>query len=269
MRVSNITERAKREVAQVEADLETQFVFPFLRGRDVQQWSHHWSAAILLPHTAESRMRPVSEVELAEIAPLTLSYFRQFRSELDARQGFVGWERQHLSEGFYACQRVGEYTFAPWKVVWRYIAPTFITAVIGPCKDEGAFAGKPLIANEKLMIIACASPGEAYYLGGVLASAPVVRFVESRMVSTQIAPHVVKGLGIPAFDESSPRHRRVSALCEEGHRLVEGAGRIPVDLLGSLDEQVGLVLGIDPQTSRSLRDLGKKTSDDAELASPA
>jgi len=62
--------------------------------------------------------------------------------------------------GFYACQRVGEYTFAPWKVVWRYIAPVFTCAVIKPYQVCGPFEGKPIIPNEKLMMIDCASKDE-------------------------------------------------------------------------------------------------------------
>ena len=57
-----------------------------------------------------------------------------------------------------------------------------------------------------------------------MASAPVVRFVESRMVSTQIAPHVIRGLALPVFDADNPAHQRVGGLCKEGHDAVQNVG---------------------------------------------
>lgn len=247
LRIRNVTERAKRIVPQVEAEIESRFIYPFLRGRDVQQWRYDWSLAIVLPHTEETRMRPVGEAEMKTMAPLTLEYFERFREELDARRGFVSWERQYLRDGFYACQRVGDYTFAAWKVVWRFISPTFTTAVVGPCDSDGPLCGKPLIPNEKLMTIGCSSQREAFYVGGVLASTPVVNFVKSRMVSTQIAPHVIRGLKLPAFDPANPSHLRVSEACEEGHKRAR-VGEDLADSIGRLNWSVAEVLGIDRPT---------------------
>lgn len=253
VRVRNITERAKRVVPMVEATIETNYVYPLLRGREVTQWRHDWSATILLPHTADSRMRPVTEQALSIESPKALRYLQGFRTELAERRGFVGWEKQYLNDGFYACQRVGDYTFSPWKVVWRYIAPTFITAVIGPCDRSGPLAGKPLISNEKLMGIACSSPDEAYYLGGLLASAPIIAFVESRMVSTQIAPHLIRGLNLPAYDGNNSLHRELAELCRYGHELAASKPIVPMDLLTELDSVAAKVLDIDAGAAKALR----------------
>ena len=93
---------------------------------------------------------------------------------------------------FYSMFNVGDYTFAPWKVVWRYVASDFIVAVVGPASDE-----KPVVPNEKLMLVPVEDDNEAFYLCGVLNSSPIRFAVQSFFVQTQIAPHVIHKLCIP------------------------------------------------------------------------
>lgn len=250
---TNITERAKRAVPQVEATLESTFVYPFLRGRDLEQWRYRSEIFTLLPHTADTRMTPVSEESLEKLAPRTLEYFRQFREVLGERAGFTEWEKKVLEVGFYACQRIGEYTFSPWKVAWRYIAAKFTCAVVGPYDLEGPFFGKPIIPNEKLMTIACKSAAEAYYLCGVLSSSCAVSFIHSRMVSTQIAPHLIQGLAIPEFDTSNRIHSEISAVCEAGHNSTKSGGVAPTSALHRVDALGAQVLGASPAGASQLR----------------
>jgi hypothetical protein len=209
--VRNVVERAKRVVEQLEADIEDDYVFPFLRGREVQEWHAQGEISVLLPHTASTKMRPVLQSLLAASQPLTLSYLQKFEAVLAERRGFTGWERESLSDGFYAVQRVGDYTFSPYKVVWRYIAPRFTCAV------ALADGGKPIVPNEKLMLIACKDEEEAYYVCGLLSSSLVRSAIESKMVSTQIAPHVIENLAIPLWNSSDPRHTDISLACRSGH----------------------------------------------------
>lgn len=214
--VSNVTERAKRAAPSVRAPVETEFLYPFLRGRDVGQWCSQVELGVLLPHTMETRMAPVTPEHMATHAPLTLEYFEGFREILDARRGFSAWEQSFRQAGFYACQRVGDYTFSDWKVVWRYIAPRFTSAVVGPL-EFGGMEAKPVIPNEKLMLISCQSEAEAYFVGGVLASSLVASHVHSRMVSTQISPSIIAGIALPVYSPSDGRHRSIVSLCRRGH----------------------------------------------------
>ena len=216
LRVRNITERAKRKVTQTEAVIEPSFVFPLLRGRDVEMWSYKVSAYTICPHTAESKMRAVSMDFLRAKCPLTYAYLERFRNALEERKGFVGWERQYLGEAFYACQRIGTYTFAPYKVVWRYISREFTCCVVGP-ETDGQGRQLPVIPHEKLMLIPFQSEQEAYYVCGLLSSSPVKFFVESHMVETQIAPHVISRVSIPRFDEGNKAHVELSSACQHGH----------------------------------------------------
>lgn len=217
LRVRNLAGEARRGVAAVEAVIEPEYVFPLLRGRDVAGWSSASRALVLCPHTAASRMAAVPPEELRARAPRTYAYLEQFREALSERRGFAGWERRFQQDAFYTCQRIGAYTFAPYKVVWRYIATTFRCAVVEP-GPVGSQEGRPVIPHEKLMQIACDSADEAYFVCGVLSSAPARLFVERRMVETQIAPHVIARLALPRYDAADERHRQIVAHCRSGHR---------------------------------------------------
>ncbi|MET8941063.1 N-6 DNA methylase [Streptomyces rubiginosohelvolus] len=245
LRVRNVVERAKRVAPQVEADLEDTFVYPFLRGREVEEWQAKGELQVLLPHTPRSRMKPVPERQLKEEAPQTLSYLSQFTELLAERKGFTAWERENLRDGFYAVQRVGDYTFSHHKVVWRYISPRFISAVI-PESD------KPVIPNEKLMLIDCASAEEAYFVCGLLSSSVVRVNIESRMVSTQIAPHLIENVRIPIWDPADPAHVQISRACQEGHEL-RAAGNDYRTALATVDAAAARIFELKSDVALSAR----------------
>jgi hypothetical protein len=198
-------------------------------------------------------MIPVPESELSDSAPAMLEYFKNFRLILDERRGFSKWEQTYRDAGFYACQRVGSYTFADWKVVWRYISPTFTSVVLGPIAFANMSA-KPVIPNEKLMLIACDSSDEAYYLGGVLAASVVVEHIHSRMVSTQISPSIVSGIGVPKFDFGSSLHRRIAELCEVGHAATGRGAQVPKEQIKELDSLVACLWGLTDSDAQSARE---------------
>jgi methylase of polypeptide subunit release factors len=250
---TNITERAKRAVPRVEVTLENDFVYPLLRGRELEQWRYKSEVFTLLPHTAETKMDPVDETTLKKQVPRTYEYFNQFKELLDERAGFTGWEKKVLEVGFYACQRIGDYTFSNWKVAWRYIAPKFTCAVVGPYEEEGPFLGKPIIPNEKLMTIACGSSDEAYYLCGLLSSSCAISFIHSRMVSTQIAPHLIQGLALPKYEPSAKSHVEIARLCEAGHLSIKNGGTIEATVLNHLDDLGAEILGASREGARQLR----------------
>ena len=214
--VSNIQRRAKRKAGQVEAEIETTYLYPMLKGGGIRRWRTSYDAYLLCPHTARTRLRPVPWEQLERECPRTAAYLASFRETLDQRKGFAGWEKAIQQQSFHAVLRVGRYTFAPWKVVWKYIASSFVCAVIGEAEDP-YLGRKLLLPNEKVMYVATDSEEEAYYLCGVLSSTPMARCVRGYMNPTSISAHVLEKLRIPAWDGADPVHREISRLCREGH----------------------------------------------------
>jgi SAM-dependent methyltransferase len=212
--VRNITEGAKVKVQEVTEPIEPDLLYPLLRGRDVQRWKAEPSAWIIVPHTPETRMRPIQMASMQKHYPNTYAYLKRFEAVLNQRKGFTGWERQFQQEAFYAIQRVGTYTFAPWKVVWREVAHTLDAAVAPPFDD------KPTVPDHTLILIDCASNEEAHYLCAALNSSPVRLGVQAYIV-LHPDPHILEHIRIPRFDPKNPVHLRLAELSEQAHEVAK------------------------------------------------
>lgn len=215
--VSNIQDRAKRKVRPVEAELEDTYLYPMLKGGGIRRWRTGYDSYLLCPHTARTKLRPVPWEQLREESPRTAAYLASFREVLDQRKGFAGWERAIQRQEFHAVLRVGGYTFSPWKVVWKYIASSFVCAVIGEVEDP-YLGRKLLLPNEKVMYISTGCEEEAYYLCGVLSSTPAAKCVKGYMNPTSISAHVLERLRIPRYDAGNAIHREIAAQCRAGHQ---------------------------------------------------
>lgn len=215
LRITNITERAKNKVDIVEMDIEPQFIFPFLTGNELDFWEYKYTKYLVCPHTAETKMYPVALNILKEY-PKTLAYFERFKTDLQERKGFTSFDKHIHIQNYYALQRIGDYTFAPYKVAWRFICKEFRPAVIEYAHDE-LLGNKNIIPNEKIIFVGLNDRQEAFYLCGLLSSTPYRNTIHSYMVDTQITPSIISRLNLPKFDATNPHHLAISALCEKGH----------------------------------------------------
>lgn len=244
-RYRNITERAKRAVAGTEVTIENEVVFSVLRGRDIQMWYAKPEVYLLCPHTRETKMYPLDHSVLKSRYPLANAYLEAMREVLAERQGFAGWEKDVHRKYFYTLQRVGEYTFAPYKVCWKYIASEFTVCVI-----DGDNYGKAILPNDKVMFIAFDAPEPAYFLGGILSSTIIRDYVNASAIKRQISTNIIKSLALPDFNPSNERHGRVAELCRKGHQATaQNDAKAIRELRRDLDEQVRVLFsGEEAQT---------------------
>ncbi|OYQ87975.1 hypothetical protein B9T10_07905 [Wohlfahrtiimonas chitiniclastica] len=242
----NVVERAKRAFPQKEMTLEKSLVYPFIRGRDLQEWHVDYQPcrAIIIPHTPESKMEPIELSVMKETYPYTYNYFDSARQFLVERKGLTAMDRVFSAKGFYNILRIGEYTFAEYKVAWRYIHTNYTCAVITPAElPDGSI--KACIPQEKLMIIPCNSAMEAFFVCGYLSSQQISTYIESKMVSTQISAHLIKNVYIPEFDINNILHVRIATLCEQGHnRLIQDISSNISDLKEEISRTVAVLLEV-------------------------
>lgn len=243
----NCPEGARRQTPMTKFELEDDLVFDVVRGRDLHLWNAEPGASILCPHTADTRLHAIPIEQLRHDHPATLRYLTSMRPILDARRGFSGWEKKPRELAFYALQRIGDYSFQPYKVAWRYIATDFIVAVIGPAPD-----GRTRLCNDKVMFIGCATADEAYFLCGLLTSSPVRWSVTATMTGTQITASAIRHLALPAFDAGDERHIAIATHCRQGHAYrraeqTEGAEAA----LGNIDDCVASLFGLSAKQMRS------------------
>ncbi|MCB9437757.1 MAG: N-6 DNA methylase [Anaerolineales bacterium] len=228
VRVRNLVKRTRRRVEEIEAWLEPDWVYPLLRGRDVQRWQATSQSAILLVQDPTTR-KGYEPDWLQQNYPLTYAYLQQFEEMLRGRSAF---HRYFLpTDPFYSMFGVGAYTFAPYKVVWRYIAHEMTAAAI--CEEQ------VIIPDHRLMMVVVDSADEAHYLTACLNSSISRLIVGACTLNTQMSTHILNKFAIPRYD---PRqHQTLADLARHASLGAE------VDI--AIDEQVAALFRLE------LRDL--------------
>jgi hypothetical protein len=208
--VRNITEGAKREVEPVTVEIEPDLLYPLLRGRDVQRWRAKPSAHTLMVQDPQKR-KGIDEDEMQRRWPKTWAYLKRFETVLWKRKSQA--VRRLMEKGpFYSMFAVGNYTFVPWKVVWREVSTVFEPAVVGPSE------GKPTLPEHTVVAIPCERAEEAHYICGLLASSLYRLAIDSYIV-LHPSPHVLENIRVPRFNPTDPTHQRLAELSRRAHEL--------------------------------------------------
>jgi len=106
---------------------------------------------------------------------------------------------------------VGDYTFAPYKVVWREQAAGLTVAVAEPV-ESGA-----LVPDHKLMMVDFQDRDEAHYLCAVLNTSPARFVVLSYGVTIQMDTHVLENVRVPRYEPANTTHRQLAVLSQQAH----------------------------------------------------
>jgi hypothetical protein len=179
-------------------------------------------------------MYPIKASALESEYPNTYRYLSSMRDVLKSRNGFAGWEKNIHKEYFYTLQRIGPYTFSPYKVCWSYISNDFTIAVIGPDARH-----RPVFPNDKVVFIPFAGPDEAFFAAGILSSAPIRMGVVSSASSRQISANVIQHFAVPEYDASHPLHVRIAEACRDGHRaMTDNNIELAIDCYEEINEAV-------------------------------
>ncbi len=215
--IENLTEKAKIKFNRVQINIEKKILYPYMAGSEISFWSSSYSKYIPCPHSVKTKMYPFPKEELKEKYPLTYDFFEYFKKGLQTRKGFTSLDKAIHNRFYYTLQRIGDYTFSPYKVAWRYISSQFISAVIEDVEDE--YLGiTTVIPNEKISYIGLNDRREAYYLCAILSSTIFQELINSFIINTQITPSIIEGLKLSQFNSNNILHVEISNLCEKGHR---------------------------------------------------
>jgi hypothetical protein len=227
--VENLHDVGKTKVKRVQALIEPDFVYPLLRGRDVARWQARPSAYILVPQQPGKPSVGFDEGQLKVNYPRTYAYLKHFEDVLRQRSGY----RKYFDparDPFYSVYNVGQYTFAPYKVMWREQASELTaTAVIA--------SDQPFIPDHKLMLVPCSTPGEASYLTACLNSAACRLAVGSYVVAIGMSTHVLEHVAIPTFEAANSLHQALASLSQRAHQLA-ASGKEGEAELGGVEEEI-------------------------------
>jgi hypothetical protein len=213
LRVRNMPDTAKIAVPQVEGLMEADFVFPLLRGRDVKRWQAIPTAHILVVQDPQKRMG-YAENWLKQHYPYTYAYLTQFEGILRQRATLKRYFKSNAP--FYSMFDVGDYSFAPYKVLWHGFGKReMAAAVVGTIQD------KAIMSNQAMHpFIGLEGEDEAHYLAACLNSPPfdyaVISHTQPGGKSFAQAA-ILTMLNIPGYQTENSLHRDLAQLSRAAH----------------------------------------------------
>jgi len=219
----NVTEGAKREVDSITVELEPDLLYPLLRGRDVRRWQAVPSLYILMMQNPKTR-RGIDEATVQRNWPKTWAYLKRFEQPLRQRSGFKRYFTRKDRHGqvvetgpFYSMFGIGDYTFAPYKVVWRgEVATSLVAAVVSKSKS------KIIVPDQTAYMVAFSNEDAAHFLCAVMNSM-VVRLIYLMHTYKHVSMSFIQRLAVPCYDSADPVHRRLVDLSRRAHELAPAA----------------------------------------------
>jgi hypothetical protein len=211
--IKNLAKTGKMKIKEIESVVEKDLLFPIIRGTDIQPFIATYTHYIIAPYNSKGELIP--EYELKTKYPKTFSYFKNFESELRRRFTFKG----SIDKAFYFIYRFGPKVLAPYKVVWRDIAPKIISAVISPA-DDPYIGNKPIIVDQTVIFIPFENENEAFFVAGILNST-VTNFIVRSYHHLHLQPQILKQINIPQFNPKLEMHQIIVKLSKKAHELAK------------------------------------------------
>lgn len=225
--IQNCIERQRRkdflDKGVNKGKVEETFVFPMLGGRNIGKWQVKSNEFILVPHTAKYKYGiPVKELD--KIAPKTSEWLHFYYDELLASRNQNGKFFNPDKQPYYRLDNVGEYTYAPYKVLWKEQTGSMSAVVVGsyfesiPNADRNLFTeDKIIVVDSKVLMLGLSDFNEANYICGILNAKDVVDVIDGYAISTNRGIDVLKYLAIPQYDSENENHKNIAKLSESIH----------------------------------------------------
>lgn len=241
-RMRNLARRSKLPIETIEVDLESEYLFPLLIGRDVRAWRAEPSAWVLLVQDPKRR-RGIDPDLLRQRAPRTLQYLLGFEDRLRARAAFKRYYQRPTKVGVadagpcYSMFDVGGYSLAPVKVVWNRMGHKLAAAVVAASVERRSASsittrsavphcvGKPIQPQETHAYFAVAGEDEGHYLAALLNSGLAQQAMETFAQTggkSFATPRSIHQLRLPRFDPAKAIHQQLAECSRAFHDLAAG-----------------------------------------------
>lgn len=214
VRISNNPNNGRNQtVAKRTTVVEADDVFPLLRGRDVQRFS-------ACPKPCQCVIVPqrgmFGDASLPSSKPRTFSYLSQFKTTLERRSSYKRFQK---GKPFWSIWSTGEYTFAPYKVVWKEMSGSgFVSAYVGSSDFNGGT--KTVIPDHKVYFVPLESEDEAAYLTAFLNAEITSHAINAYSSALSLGTSVTDYLAIPRFDGSNLLMAEMADMSKRFHKGV-------------------------------------------------
>lgn len=205
--------------------IEETFIFPMLGGRNIEKWRVKSNEFLLVPHTKEYKYG-IPEKELEKIAPRTIEWLDFYHDELLASRIQNGKFFNPEIQPYYRLDNIGEYTYAPYKVLWKEQTGSMSAVVVStylktiPNSDDSIFKDdKIIVVDSKVLMLGLDLEDEAYFVCGILNAASIVDVIDSYAISTNRGTDVLKYLAIPKYSEEIQLHKDIAKISKQIHLI--------------------------------------------------
>lgn len=223
IRIENIVERSRldavKKIGIRPGLIEPDLIFPMVGGRNIDKWGINSNIYMLVPHntSGDGVYRGIPEGDLRIKYPRTYQWlydnFHDVLLETRIRSAKFFDPNQFP---WYRLDNVGEYTFKPYKMLWKEQSTAMNCCVVSSL-DSPVIGKKLVVTDSKVLSTSFDDKNEAYYLCGVLNSSEIEEIIQGYTISTNRGIDIVKNIRIPTFNSSNPCHARISQLSITAH----------------------------------------------------
>lgn len=240
---SNLPEKGKIEVASIQEKIESDLVYPALRGSDIKRWGYNQEIFLLMTQDPETR-KPYPQTLMKKQYPKTYGYLLRFK-DLIPKCGSKAKKKLAERTEFYALFNIGKETMSHYKVVWKGMTNDIYASVVSSAKTPMGY--KTLVPLHTTSFFPTDNEPEAHYLCTIINSKPIRDFIKSFSSAGRGygTPSVMQYVGIPKFDPQNPLHQKLSEISKKCHQLkLEGKEKEIEELEKQNDELVKKLFNI-------------------------
>jgi len=146
--------------------------------------------------------------------PRLFAYFRNFEQQLRNRSTY---KTRMPNAPYYAVYNVGEYTFAPWKVVWpEQPGNSGLSVAVVNTRTLRGVGERIVIPDHKIYFAEFEDSTKAFFLCGLLSCGIVQRFISSFHIMLQVGD-IFKHMRLPEFNSEDAQHLQLVELVRNAH----------------------------------------------------
>lgn len=209
--IANLIERSRLQEAidlGVHIDfVDEELVYPMVGGRNIDKWGINSYIYMLVPHNSsgDGIYRGIDESTLKTKYSLTykwLFYFKKLLFDTRVRSGKFFDPKQFP---WYRLDNVGDYTFMPYKVLWREQGQSMTCVVVSNISDQYV-SNKTVVTDSKVLAVSFNDMYEAHYLCAVLNSSEIDSIIQGYTINTNRGTDIVKNINTPQYNKNNPKH---------------------------------------------------------------
>ncbi len=208
-------------------DVEEDYIYPMLGGRNISKWKVKSSEFMIVPHSIRNKYG-VPEKVLAAVAPETYLWLRFYHDELLQSRIQNGKFFNQATNPFYRLDNIGDYTYAPYKVLWKEQTGSMSAVVVStyyksvPNANRNLFKrDKRIVVDSKVLMLGLDNEDEAYYVCGIINAPNVVEVIDGYAIPTNRGVDVLKYIAIPKYNQDNPIHKKIADISKEIHVLAK------------------------------------------------